>query len=140
MKKIVNFAASLLLLAGSLASCGKDKENVSLKGTNWKLAGFVDMQTEVLTEAQPQCSRCYILAFDTDSTASGYSSTNDVLLDISRMPPRFGGTKMGEMGDGDLYWNIWPHVTSYVLKDGILKFFYTIDKKEAYLLFKPYEQ
>jgi hypothetical protein len=47
-------------------------ENLSLKGTKWKLAGIYDTQTGALTELEPKdCAECYTLMFDTDSTLSG---------------------------------------------------------------------
>jgi hypothetical protein len=142
MKTILKFTAILLVLAGAIA-CGKDKEKemVSLKDTKWKLSGIVNIQTGKLKVLEPRdCEECYTLTFDAEDVACGYSSTNEVLLDISRIPPVFGGTKRGEVGNGRLYWDTWPSVTSYTLKDGKLKFFYTKDNKESYLLFKPYEQ
>ena len=77
MKKIVFLFLSALLWGFSCQS-KQEVEVTSLKGTTWKLVGFVDTETGNLKVAEPDDPRCYILTFDTNSTFSGTSSTNDI--------------------------------------------------------------
>jgi hypothetical protein len=141
--KILNLAAVLLLLAGLIIACGKEKDNennelVSLKGTKWKLAGIVDVQTGKLTELEPKnCEQCYTLTFDTDSTALLQSVSNEGRAYINRNPPYLGtSTERGEVGDGNIFVNALYFITSYVRESNELKFFYQKDEKDFYLLYK----
>ncbi|MDR2232968.1 MAG: hypothetical protein LBE56_07585 [Tannerella sp.] len=121
-----------------------------LVGIIWKLVGFVDTQTGVLREPEPKncdfCFRpwfeCYILLFDKDGVFYTHSSTNEMRgyykadyetnqMEISR---DFGGTKIGEIGDGNFWWTVFPQVTLFVLKDNELELYY--NEKNNYLLFK----
>lgn len=59
----------------------------SLDGTKWKLEGIVDEQTNALKELAPKdCEECYTLTFDTDSTATVHSITNERKLNLSNLP------------------------------------------------------
>ncbi|MDR2126334.1 MAG: hypothetical protein LBP63_05860 [Prevotellaceae bacterium] len=137
MKKIILQTTAILLILAGVVACGKENENNeinTLKGTKWKLAGIVDTETGVLKELEPKdCEQCYTLDFDTDTTAHGQSSSNDIIINISKMPPTIGGTKRNESGDGHLYMDLWYDVNSYNREDNKLKFFY---EKDSYLLFK----
>jgi len=128
-------------------ACKSNNENEmlsSLKGTQWKLAGIVDSQTDKLTVLEPaDCEECYTLTFDTDSTLSTRSTSNDLtgkyISNNSKYSFHiitFGGTKVGEIGDGNLYvipfWN--KSIESFSLQKDELLLYYN-DKKN-YLLFK----
>jgi hypothetical protein len=126
-------------------------DTIQLQGTKWKLAGIVDVQTGELTVLEPaNCTECYTLTFDTDSTMSGHSTANDLILEIVTMSSNPGLnictisrigmlTKINERGDGSLYLDILYCVNSYIQEDSNLKFFYTKDNKTSYLLFKSVE-
>jgi hypothetical protein len=138
MKKILlQTTALLLILAGMMISCGKDEIN-SLKGTKWKLAGIVDVQTGKLTELEPKdCEQCYTLVFDTDNTAQGYSSSNVVWVDISASHLIGIATEVGEYEpDGYIFCDATILVTSYSITNTEIKFFYKKDGKDSYLLYK----
>ena len=117
--------------------------DLTLEGTKWKLAGIVDKKTDYLKVLEPKdCEECYTLAFDTDSAFSSFSASNELTGDYkvdyetNRIQiTNFGGTKMGEIGDGNLWWNIIPSVESFSLKKDELKLYY--DNENYYLLFKP---
>jgi hypothetical protein len=116
---------------------------VPLKGTSWKLAGIVDVQTNELKELKPKdCERCYTFAFDTDTTAWGRTQGNDIFINLSQMPPYYASTKAGERGDGDgyLYSKVVRLMYSYVREGDELKFLYKEDDKSYYLLYKLVNQ
>jgi hypothetical protein len=144
MKKILSFAAILLMLTSAF-TCGKedkkDNEIVSLKGTKWKLSGIVDVQTGILKELEPKdCEQCYTLMFDTDTTAWLHSVSNEGIAYINRNPPILSTvTERGEGGDGYLFVNVLPFITSYKYESDKLKFFYQKDSENSYLLYKPHE-
>jgi hypothetical protein len=94
---ILKITAILLILTGSLVSCGKEKDDNNtltiVAGTKWKVSGIVDVQTGILTEIIPResffddehrvvegdtidCDICYTLVFDTDKDARGRSMYN----------------------------------------------------------------
>jgi hypothetical protein len=101
MKKIILKTTAILLIFAGFFSCGKEKDNdeiVSLEGTAWRLAGFVDVQTGILEEIIPRkgiladvdgwlklidgepidCEECYTLTFIADSVAQGKSLYNQI--------------------------------------------------------------
>jgi hypothetical protein len=138
MKKIILQIAAILLVVAGVIACGKEENNeLSLKGTKWKLAGIVD-ETSKLTELEPKdCEECYTLEFDTDSTALLQSVSNEGKAYINRVPPILGTqTERGEAGDGYLFVDILYFITSYTLEKNKLKFFYIKNEKESYLLYK----
>ncbi|MDR1346249.1 MAG: hypothetical protein LBK03_06070 [Bacteroidales bacterium] len=149
MKKLIVRSSSLLLLLTLLvvtfmaAECKKPVDNppqsIQLQGTQWKLEGIVNVQTGEMQVLEPvDCEQCYTLEFDTDTTASGKSTTNIFLLNLN-MPPYLGiGTEVCEMGDGYLFTNILCFITSYEhdSENAKLKFFYQREEKNYYLIFK----
>ena len=123
-----------------MACQSNEKETDSLNGTKWKLAGIVENETDSLSVLEPtDCGECYTLVFDTDNTFSTFSSTNELMgnyiVDYETYSIHiinFGGTKLGEIGDGELYYNIWHIVQSFSLEKNKLKLYYE-DKK--YMLY-----
>jgi len=109
-----------------------------LKGTNWKLEGIMDTETDSLKILEPQdCEACFIFYFRTDSSAFGYSTGNELYLVLGPSGiHKFSTTLAGETGDGLLFLNTMGSVTSYGLDLGKneLKFYY--DNRKKYLLFK----
>jgi hypothetical protein len=112
-----------------------ENQDVSLVGTQWKLFGVFNVQSNSLKVLNPvDCEECYALNFDTDSTATGKSSTNLVWVDLSRKEKPIGiATETGERGDGYLFCDAVETVTSYSCNGNELKFFYNEDK--YYLLY-----
>ena len=112
-----------------------------LNGTSWKLEGIFDTQTEILKVLEPiDCEKCYMLTFNTDSTATGTSAGNIVWVDFSANRSAnkdciIGiATMKGEIGDGLLFWEAVALVTTIYSYDGKnLKFFYTKNESEYYL-------
>jgi len=128
---------------------GDDGQPASLRGTQWKLEGSVDAKTGVLSILEPTCEtfytpNCesrYTLMFETDSTFFAFSSTNkmngnykidyekqSIQIFISLM------TYVGEMGDGELWQDIFPSIEYYSLQENKLKLYY--NEKNNYLLFR----
>ena len=108
----------------------------------WKLNGIVDAETGKLTELEPKdCKKCYTLTFTEDYTYTGFSSTNalagkyTVNFEASIIEIQYGGTKMGEFGDGALYADILSSVQSFSFSEtGELKLY--SNEKKNYLLYK----
>jgi len=130
----------------------------SLIGTSWKLIGSVNGAGKLMLFEPLNCDRCYTITFDADSIIlydwkdsvlsdyngnfTGYSASNaihglfyvDYKTGILHIP-RFGGTKVGEIGDGTLYSEIIRNdIHSFKLQRDKLKLYY--GKKRNYLLFK----
>lgn len=139
MKK-VNWILGTIILLLIATSCKDDSVSnmpteTKLKGTSWKLLGFFDVEKNTLIEAEPKnCEDCYTLYFDTDSTASGKSILNDIVLNINTL--RVGMTYIYETdGDGDLYTDILgEQIESYSYEKDKLKFYY--NNKKNYLLYR----
>ena len=123
-----------------------DELSNSLVGTKWKLAGIVDTKTNIIKELEPKnCVECYTLTFETKSTFSTISSANDLrgdyMIDFATNGFQitiFGGTKVGECCDGDLYsrpfWKM--AIQSFSFQENELRLYYD----DNYLLFKSKKQ
>jgi hypothetical protein len=122
-----------------------------LEGTAWKLAGFVDAETGVLTELDgTDCEKCYKLAFATDADAEGWSMLNQFWIrfwepiqisstNISfSKQPRSCGTEVGEPPTPTRYKKALADLTSYIYYNDELKLFYNNNRN--YLLYKFTEQ
>jgi len=107
-----------------------------LIGTEWRLTGIVDAETNVLTELEPKDDWCYTLVFATDSTAGGRITVNYLLVKLRSKPIFFVLTSAIDDGDGWLFIEIIKLIESYKLdlSKKELKFFY--DNKKKYLLYK----
>jgi hypothetical protein len=124
-------------------------ENLSLKGTQWKLAGIVDTQTGDLTVLEPtDCEECYTLRFDTDFTAIVRSiNTNTLILNLLELDPNKNLTddlqlelydKDGKYySEGDTFRRAILTTASYSATSEELKLYYSPTKRK-YLLFKPF--
>jgi hypothetical protein len=119
-------------------------EGTGLKGTTWKLKGFVDVETGNLKVAEPNDPKCYILTFDTDSTYTGISSTNHIYGEyrvdyekstIDIVNPM--GTEISELFDGLMYMQSFMSVQSFLISGKELRLYYNAGKN--YLLFKTKE-
>ena len=123
---------------------GNTLQKTNLQGTEWKLIGIVDVEVDNLTELEPKdCEKCYTLTFDTDSTFLTFSSVNELgggyIADYENYSFQiiyFGGTKIGEIGDGELYVKPFENMTlqSFSLTENELRLYY--NNKKKYLLFK----
>ncbi|MDR0508091.1 MAG: hypothetical protein LBH32_14945 [Dysgonamonadaceae bacterium] len=148
-RKILKFAAIALLLAGTVIACNEkgntDAENIGvedipkLQGTKWKLECIVNEQTGSIQTLEPtDCGQCYTLEFETDTTGTGYSTSNILSINLNRSPYLCTEIEIGEMGDGDLFFDILMLTARYEYdSENIkLKFFYRKEGKNYYLLFK----
>jgi hypothetical protein len=136
----------LLMTLFMAARCEKPEDNdnnqsqsTSLQGTQWKLEGIVNVQTDEMQVLEPvDCEQCYTLVFNTDTTAAGKSTTNILLLNLNT-PPYLGvATEVGEMGDGFIFTNVLYFITNYEHDNdnAKLKFFYQREETDYYLIFK----
>jgi hypothetical protein len=140
MKRIFfKFITIILFLASSFLACSKEKED--LLANTWKLAGFVDAETNILREAEPIGDNCYTLTFDKWGKFSGRSSSNyfegkykinynknKISLSMSME------TEVGEFQDGNLYMDILPKVDFFSVQGNELKLYH--NNKQNYLLYK----
>jgi hypothetical protein len=149
------FLFSILLLLGgcsndsdlskdndTASSNTKENENTdisSLVNTKWKLVGIMGIE-KIFIELEPkECEACYTITFDTDTTASGRSACNDInILNIN--PINIARTKVycGDTSDEEKYWTAIISVTSYIVENDELKFFYNDGKN--WLLYKLQKQ
>jgi len=130
----------------------------TLRGTEWKLSGIVDAQTNVITELEPKsCDECYTLKFRGDSVlivrsiyARGALDLSN--LDIVRDParpeyhynpdPLYTETWSKDGKDKTVYEDSWlyrcgiAYTKSYKLTPGELKLFFVYQDKNYYLTFK----
>jgi len=115
----------------------KSDDPKSLKGTKWKLAGIVDTETGDLKVIEPKnCERCYTFTFDTDSTASGNSITNILLVSLRPVLHFKIATYALDCHDSDcaLFYEAIESIVCYKLDEKGLKFYF--DDQKKYLLFK----
>ena len=115
------------------------EENSILQGTKWKLEGIVDTQTGILTELEPNdCDECYSFTFNTDSTATGRSTSNELGVKLKPVVRIFLMTyALGTdfyLEDAILFCNAIDTIISYELSGNYLKFYY--NNGENYLKFK----
>ena len=146
-KKTLWFTVIMTLCLFAIVGCVDKSEsppNDNLQGSKWKLAGIGSLDKIALQVLEPKnCEKCYTLTFDTDSTFQTFSSTNALhgiySADYGTQKIKitdFGGTKIGEIGDGNLYWNhdIWHTVQTFSLQKDELRLYYNENKN--YLLFR----
>jgi hypothetical protein len=117
--------------AGLLKS-SVEEESPKLAGTFWKLDGIVDVETNEVKVLEPkECDICYTLAFNTDISGYGKSSTNQLQFDFSRKEYLFGTmTEIGEIGDGYLFSNLLHKIHSFSKENDYLKLSYEEEGKQ----------
>lgn len=116
----------------------------SLKGTTWKLVGFVDVKIDIIKEAEPKSDKCYVIKFNEDNTLSGISSTNQITghyivnsdslkitIDMHTV------TEINELYDGNSYLMTINSVHNFSFEEKTLKLYY--NEGNNYLLFKALE-
>jgi hypothetical protein len=116
--------------------------NYPMRSTTWKLLGFADLNDSTFRYAKPQNDFSYKLRFETDSTFTGTSSTNEILgdyffdLNLGTIEViRIGGTKRGEEYDGEYYWESIKQVQTYSISEyGLHLYFHSGNQ---YLLYIP---
>jgi hypothetical protein len=122
--------------------CPLGEENineVSLKGTKWKLAGVVEVETGNFRELVPYYCiwdfkpDCFTFEFDTDTYARGRVVVNVMSMHFnfshtngSIIPIYIGGTKDGDIGveDVQICNNALWRVYSYSVNEDSLKLFF----------------
>ena len=156
MDKLVKYAVFLLISAIAIAGCNNAVDNndneelTSLVGTKWKLVGIMDVKTNTLKVLEPKnCQRCYIIMFNSglyeddeyNTNIVYYSSTNELVgnynanYETQTISFRiYGGTKVGEVGDGEMWCNIFPTIKSFSFQKNSLRLYY--NDQRNYLLFK----
>jgi hypothetical protein len=110
---------------------------IPLKGTQWKLAGAVNVETGELREFEPKaCAECFTLTFDTDYTADGVSVVNYLKIHLWPKPTISIMTEVGDnhIGDAQSYYDAWQTMTSYKIENNELWFLF--NNNTEYLLFK----
>jgi heat shock protein HslJ len=146
MKKVLSFAAILLMLASAF-TCGKEDEKESteipLVETMWKLVGFVDAQANEMEMVPQNSDSYYTITFHQDSTFSGYTSVNLISgkyeitpgIDFFAIKVKMSTFAL-ESPMGDKYVKCLDEVTSYTLSNDGLSLYYSSTNR---LLFKPYD-
>jgi len=107
----------------------KQRTDLGLTGTSWKLKGIVDLETNLSTGLEPQdCKECYTLIFDTDTTISFYGTINQRFGNYKDLHDNgrysFSITDLwvadaGEIGSGNLWWDILQQVETLSFRNGI---------------------
>ena len=132
----------VVLFVFIFSNCSSSEELTTLKGSKWKLEGIGDTNLDIITELEPiDCKECYTLIFDTEDDFSAHSSTNEMWGNYTANYKtlrihitNFMGTKMGEIGDGALYYRFFNFIQSFSLQEDELRLHNTNNDK--YLLFK----
>ena len=163
--KLITVTAILLILAGGLTSCIDHlmdellsnttvTNEISLKGTSWKLVGIVDAETGDLTELEPKnCEECFTLTFETDHIATVRSiNKNTLKLDLLNLTPDammddrlwLESDENGQTyNTGDLFRRAIILTESYEVSSEELKFYgkglSPRSGGDYYLLFKPFK-
>lgn len=137
--RVLEAFSAVILLVGAFivinfSGC-EEAEPIKLKGTTWKLKGIYNAnKKEFKVLAPEECNDCYSFTFDTDTTAKGRSTTNQVGVYLCERVSIGIETFVGEIGDGYVFVEATNKVTSYSVSDEYLKFFF--DEGNQYLLFK----
>ena len=101
-KKILLMISSLFILMG-MTGCEDNENSTGLKGTTWKLAGFVNVETGELTEAEPKdCERCYTIVFIANTNGTGRSVLNTIEVDLLTAPFFGAMTKIDDSMNGNV--------------------------------------
>jgi hypothetical protein len=139
MKKGILSLVILLVMADCFTACSKEKD--FLTDTKWRLAGFVDTETNTVREAEPIGDNYYTLTFNKWGKFSGISSSNSfegkykINYHRNKINLSMGmGTLSGEFLDGNLYMEILPKVDFFSVQENELKLYY--NNKQNYLLYK----
>ena len=106
---------------------------------SWKLEGFGDTKTNAFREAEPKdCTICYTLIFLRNGMLTGKSSTNEMIgeyvINEQNIKIRLGGTKKGEIFDGNKYTEVVNNIHRFEIVSKKLKLYYNDGKH--YLRFK----
>ena len=145
------FFILLLISLAVVASCERNNssteapEEVSLINTKWKLVGIVE--NDVLKVMEPQdCSDCYTITFDTDSTFKGQLADNKMFgyyeIDCKTKVLHFTEIAVTQMisiweKSEILYWQILREIQFFTVEDThprILYLYYNDNKN--YLKYK----
>ena len=154
LKKTLFLLAMAIAFAGCSSSLDngdgsdKEKEELPIKGTQWKLVGIADAETSDLKVLEPKdCEECYTLTFITNSVAEAHSInlTQEFDLGLRLNPPKGMTFVCEEMLfsekydiDGKNYWDVTDfrcalHLTkSYTVTRDELRLF----NGKRYMLFK----
>ncbi|MDR1809875.1 MAG: META domain-containing protein [Prevotella sp.] len=143
MKTQLFILTALFILTTGMVGCDKEEGKEApnpLTGTKWKLVGFANVETGDIIEAEPKdCEECYTITFDSDSTASGISIVNIIMVNLSI--PYIGVTTMAydeEIGNVALFYEAIQQIEAYSHEKEELKFYY--NNKKNYLIYKLREQ
>jgi heat shock protein HslJ len=123
----------------NVANTGNENQNISLTGTKWKLTGFANVTNGIIKTPEPDSENHYWIIFNDDNTLSGKSSNNELFgsyeadykaatLRITKL----GGTKMGEILDGELFVKSLQSVYYFSIRKTSLQLYYN---DTDYLLF-----
>jgi hypothetical protein len=115
------------------------KPKTDLKGSQWKLSGYVDAQTGEMIAAEPvDCERCYTFTFDTDYSGFGYSIMNYMFYLAYPVTVISVMTLAGDddIGNAKLFYDTIKKVqrTERIYGEDEMKFYYNDGKN--YLLYK----
>lgn len=125
--RVLEAFSAVILLVGAFivinfSGC-EEAEPIKLKGTTWKLKGIYNANTKEFKVLAPEeCNDCYSFTFDTDTTAKGRSTTNQVGVYLCERVSIGIETFVGEIGDGYVFVEATNKVTSYSVSDEYLKF------------------
>jgi hypothetical protein len=119
-----------------------DYLNYPMQGTTWKLLGFANLSDSTFKYVEPQNDFSYKLCFTSDSTFTGTSSTNEIYGDYTYDMELgtievvlIGGTKRGEIFDGEFYWESIKQVESFSITALGLRLYFINDTQ--FLLYVP---
>jgi hypothetical protein len=142
-KLLTTVVCGLMLLGLGCSSNMTEKEETEIYN-KWKLIGFVDSANGVSITPKPNDNNSYWIAFNDDGTFLARSSTNDlegeyqVNFSSSTISIRkIGGTKIGEILDGNLFVERLSSIQFFVSEKTSLKLYYN---EKDYLLFKHVQQ
>ncbi|MDR2979119.1 MAG: hypothetical protein LBV02_01555 [Bacteroidales bacterium] len=109
------------------------------QGTTWKLAAYVNVGTGTEILPLPDstiCPRCFSFTFDTDSTATGQSLSNTIVVELKPRLIIWSRTAVYDdlIGNTALFYAAGKSLVSFSLEGDQMKLFYN-DKKD-YMLFR----
>jgi hypothetical protein len=138
------FLITSMLLATFIMSCNrseKDTPENKIVGT-WKLEGIVNEKTGEMQVLEPKdCEECYTLKFETNTTGTGRSTTNQMWINLNKAIFMGNMTEINEStDDGHFFISILHSLISYEFNENTLKFYYQYENNTYYLLYKKLQQ
>ena len=108
----------------------QDEKITDIRGVTWKLFGYGNVMTGLIQKSESLDNNWQnIVTFSKEGTISGYSSSNDLYGEYSISGSnieiiRWGGSKVGEVLDGEKFFQSFKLCKEFEITNNWLKLYY----------------